>query len=571
MRKILAVLIACLTLVGAAGCRRQEAAPEPTDGPLSPTAAEATLPPPAKTLPQDTVRVAMRTEVNANPLFPKHYSTEALYRLVYEPLFDSGVDGRLEGVLAESLQWSADGLKATVILKEGRLFHDGNPVGAEDAVASLTRYLALRRPVSRELEEADPEEGEETAEGEEEPETYDLASLFQAADFSLTEAGQLASLANITAVEAAGSRRLVISLQDPDPALAGLLTFPVIPAGRVDDRSWTAPPGSGPWSLLSADRGGLTLQAVADRASGIRRIEARSFPSIAGALAAFEAGEIDLLLMDSSETALFADRSRMRKQRFDEGGFISLFFGGPWEKALTRRDALLYILSSDPAYERIAAPWDQAAYPVLAGDYRLAGTRIPSLLPEGLPEAYLTAAADPDEDPAGRPGDTDRQPFRLLVPEGYLPERLIDNIGTAVLAMDRRLTVSRVGAEGWQSALRSGQYEAALLVDRTDRFPDPVDYLEGLAAAGLFNWEEAVDPGDRALLLEARHFMMAGGEGPAATAYTGAVARVFEKLPVLGLAASASMVWYGDQVEGIMTGTWRSPYEGVEELLIWRR
>ncbi len=571
MNRTCAVIIACALVFAVTACGRQEA-DTAADAGQTTRGTEASLPPPDQVLPHETVRVAIRTEANANPLLSKHYTSQALFRLVYEPLYEPGVDGRLEGVLAESLRWSSDGLTATVTLREDRLFHDGSPVTAEDAAASLIKYLALQQPAAR-GEELIPEEGEEEAdEGGEQAESYDLSSLFEAAAFSLTEAYRLDSLANIISVESGGSRRLVIGLERPDPTLAGLLTFPVIPADKVHARSWAPVAGTGPWSLLSSDKGGFVLAAVAEGDAPLRQIEARSFRTVAEAVAAFETGEIDLLLMDSSETALFADRSRIRKQRFDDGGFISLFFAGQREGALTLRDGLLYVLASDPLYEKMAAPLNQAAYPVLAGDYRLAGTRIPRYRPDALPEGYLTDTADREEDPAGKPEDSDRQPFRLLVPEAYLPERLIDNIGRAVQALNRRLAVIRVGAEGWQSALKSGQYEAALLVDWVDRFPDPVDYLEGLAAAGLYKWEEVTDPEDRALLLEARRFMVeAGEESPTAAAYSSAVARIFEMSPVLGLASSGTMVWYSDQVEGTMTGTWRSPYEGVEDLFIWRQ
>jgi hypothetical protein len=41
-------------------------------------------------------------------------------------------------------------------------------------------------------------------------------------------------------------------------------------------------------------------------------------------------------------------------------------------------------------------------------------------------------------------------------------------------------------------------------------------------------------------------------------------------LPVLGLAITETMVLYGNNVENTMSGSWYSPYENVEELVVWR-
>ena len=92
----------------------------------------------------------------------------------------------------------------------------------------------------------------------------------------------------------------------------------------------------------------------------------------------FELGAVDLVLMDATETSLFADRSRIRKQRFDDGGFISLYFGSH-PSSLDKRDALLFALHTDPGMATIAAPHRQAAYPVFRGDFRTRGIELAGL------------------------------------------------------------------------------------------------------------------------------------------------------------------------------------------------
>jgi len=54
---------------------------------------------------------------------------------------------KLEGELAEGWEVSADGREITLRLREGALFHDGTPVGAEDVKWSLDRVVSL--PVGR--------------------------------------------------------------------------------------------------------------------------------------------------------------------------------------------------------------------------------------------------------------------------------------------------------------------------------------------------------------------------------------------------------------------------------------
>ncbi|MDR1192597.1 MAG: ABC transporter substrate-binding protein, partial [Peptococcaceae bacterium] len=56
---------------------------------------------------------------------------------VYEPLVSVGPDGQPVSVLAREIGISEDGLTYTVSLREGVAFQDGQPLLAEDAVASV--------------------------------------------------------------------------------------------------------------------------------------------------------------------------------------------------------------------------------------------------------------------------------------------------------------------------------------------------------------------------------------------------------------------------------------------------
>lgn len=567
MKRYLAGFIACVILLIPAACAKQDDDREPYPSSSLESEVPVTLPLPAIESPSQTLRAASRQETDLNPLYPKHYATQSLLRLVYQSLYDVSADGRLLPVLAEKATWSADGLTLTVSLRPDKLFHNGNAVQAGDVVASFKTYLRVNSPSSPLTEREEESDGLILQEVDRD-DLYQRSDLFQPLAFSLTEAHRLQSLSNIAGLEVASQSRFVIQLHTPDPLLIRHLTFPVLPEAYADERTMHSAPGTGAWSLDSVGDQGFTLTSV-EGGGSVTRIQVTAFARIQEAVRAFEEGEIDLLLMDASETTLYADRSRIKKQSLDDGGFVSLYFAGSPDKALAMRDALLYVLQKDPSLESIAAPLEQASHPILSGDFRLSGKRIPLVLAPVPDDSILGQGGEGDE--AGKPQESSRKPFRLLVPEAYLPARLIDRIGTALLQLDRQLTVSQASADMWQEALKSGQYDAALLVDAGDGFPDPADYLDSLADRDLFDWSQAVDPEDRVLLLDARQLPLAGDKAEAGDLgdYPASLSRVFAQVPVVGLAASARMVWYSNDVEGILMGTWRSPYLGVEDLLIW--
>ncbi len=60
---------------------------------------------------------------------------------IYEPLFYIGEDGLPKGQLAESWTVSEDSKILTVVLREGRKFHDGTPVNAEAVAFTFNRML----------------------------------------------------------------------------------------------------------------------------------------------------------------------------------------------------------------------------------------------------------------------------------------------------------------------------------------------------------------------------------------------------------------------------------------------
>lgn len=542
IKSILVLLSALLLTVTSLACSPAQSPEESTPRETVESPVQPTLPPPEEGQSDSTLYTAVPVSTSLHPLFNKDETVRALLRLVYEPLFDRGADGRLKGVLAAGIRTSEDGLTLTLTLDRDRSFHNGQRLTAEDVRASMLAWLD--RTV------------EEDGEGQLSPVS------------SVTELYRQTSLSNILAVETGPSETLIIRLQEADPYLPALLTFPVVPAADARNREGRGIAGTGSW-ILSAGTGGGFALIRAESKGQVRRIEAKAFEDISDAARAFDQGDIDLLYMDARETIRFADRSRIRKQIFEDGGYLSLFFKNP-----DMRDAYLYRSRQMSGYEWMAAPLSSSFYPLMSADPRLAGSTLLEYRVKELPESFQGMQTENADDETGKPESTDLPAFTLLVPEALDHERLIQAIGTVVRQNERRLTVRKVSEDDWQAAVRLGGYDAILLYEEGGDALDPADYLEGLRLFGLCDWTGAGDAGDSAILSDARNLTMTL-EGDrtslSSAAYTGALLRVFGDLPLAGLSLTASMVWYSNAIEGTLTGTWNSPFEGVEDLLIWRR
>jgi peptide/nickel transport system substrate-binding protein len=98
-----------------------------------------------------TVRLAPHADLaNFDPIWTPAYIARNAGLLVWDMLY--GVDARLEPQrqMVEAEEVSSDGLTWTFRLRPGLKFHDGEPVLAKDAVASISRWAA-RDPLGQML------------------------------------------------------------------------------------------------------------------------------------------------------------------------------------------------------------------------------------------------------------------------------------------------------------------------------------------------------------------------------------------------------------------------------------
>lgn len=355
---------------------------------------------------------------------------------------------------------------------------------------------------------------------------------------------------------------LYIGFHVPDRDFAQYLTFPVIPASFVRNTLSLAIPGSGEWKITPGGfRGHYSLYRVSV-GEGISRIDVFPYDRVSDAVRAFDEGSIDLLFMDETTAPLYASRSRIRKQRFEAPGYTALYFSGQKESAIEARDRFRLALSEHPVtMNELATPHESATFPISRGDWRLFGAIETHAGRE--PGASWTALEKTDTS----------LPFVLLVPEGYVPARFLNRLEPLFLLQDVKLEIKIVAAEDWFEMLREGDYDGAILTDVALGVIDPVDWLDSLDEAGLWSWREHASASAIATLESLSSCpVISEGTSPAVrdARYTAALKGVFDTVPVIGIGGLDTMVWYGSDVRGTMTGTWNAPLEEVERLTLWR-
>ena len=89
----------------------------------------------------DISTIDSRPTRNLNPLAPEYHEDERILGLLYDSLV-AEVDGEFRPWLAEDLEWTDDGSRVTVTLREDLRWHDGTKLDVED-VSFTYRLLGL--------------------------------------------------------------------------------------------------------------------------------------------------------------------------------------------------------------------------------------------------------------------------------------------------------------------------------------------------------------------------------------------------------------------------------------------
>lgn len=225
---------------------------------------------------------------------------------VFDTLYGADRQLRPKPQMAEGHGVSADGLLWTIRLREGLLFHDGEPVRSRDCVASLKRWM-VRDGFGQALARA------------------------------------------VAAWGTPDDRTLTIRLHRPFPALLDALAKPAAsPAFIMPERSAATPPdrpvadmtGSGPWRFVAGEfvQGSRAVylrndryrprEEPADAAAGGKhvhfdRLELVWIPDGGTAAAALRTGEIDWIEYPLPDLVPLLQRDRnVITQVYDPNGFL---------------------------------------------------------------------------------------------------------------------------------------------------------------------------------------------------------------------------------------------------------
>ena len=92
---------------------------------------------------ETTLRVVMHSDVKIlDPIWTTVYITRNHGYMIYDTLFAMDASGKIQPQMADSYSVSPDGLTYSIKLRDGLTWHDGQPVTAEDCIASLKRWGA---------------------------------------------------------------------------------------------------------------------------------------------------------------------------------------------------------------------------------------------------------------------------------------------------------------------------------------------------------------------------------------------------------------------------------------------
>lgn len=212
-----------------------------------------------------------------------------LVTLVYSGLFRRVEGSHTEPDLVERFEWSGDGKKLTLVLRDDARFHDGMPVTADDAVFTLN---AARDPSWK---------------------------------------TPFVNILRGVVAERVDDRTLTLTLERANASLPDILTFGILPAHVWQDIPPTSahladanvrPIGSGPFrvrSFIRDARGSIAAYTLErnDRYYGTKplldQLELRFFPDRASAQEALRGGQADALaFVPGAEIDALAKHGRLR-------------------------------------------------------------------------------------------------------------------------------------------------------------------------------------------------------------------------------------------------------------------
>src|SRR5215813_2001887 len=89
------------------------------------------------------LRVVMHSDLKIlDPIWTTAYIVRNHGYMIYDTLFAQDEKGEIKPQMLDKYDVSADKLTYTLTLRDGLYWHDGQPVTAEDCIASIKRWAA---------------------------------------------------------------------------------------------------------------------------------------------------------------------------------------------------------------------------------------------------------------------------------------------------------------------------------------------------------------------------------------------------------------------------------------------
>src|SRR6188508_1082390 len=90
-----------------------------------------------------TLRVVMHSDLKIlDPIWTTAYIVRNHGYMIYDVLLAQDEKGEIKPQMVEKYEAAADGKGYTFTLRDGLLWHDGQPVTSEDCIASIKRWAA---------------------------------------------------------------------------------------------------------------------------------------------------------------------------------------------------------------------------------------------------------------------------------------------------------------------------------------------------------------------------------------------------------------------------------------------
>ncbi len=217
--------------------------------------------------------LVMARAADATGLDPHTQTAFASFRLlelIYEPLVNLDANLKVIPALAESWEFSSDGLTLTFHLRQNVKFHDGSPFSSADVIASFTRIL--------------------------DPNTKDAAA---------------SNYTSIKSMNAPDANTVVFTLSQPDaPILAAMASVnaSIVPAAMAKSGDFTSTAdGTGPFMLTKWTPDQETILTSNPNwwggAPSISGIDIRIIPDETSIVAAMRAGTVDFAILNDPTVA----------------------------------------------------------------------------------------------------------------------------------------------------------------------------------------------------------------------------------------------------------------------------